>query len=143
MITVRAGGGGIMVWGKFLCRTIGSLIFANTTLKSTAYLHIIVNHELSLVFGYNNSLWRWSFSAGPCTLPRCSIGLILRNNNHSLASFLRPTQSPVASRFFKITSKFVNTPSNLIQNKTAIMSERMSQYSSPIIKLSEILSRKI
>ncbi len=42
--TVRAGGGGIMVWGTFSWPTLGPLVPIEHRLNATAYLSIVADH---------------------------------------------------------------------------------------------------
>ncbi len=42
--TVRAGGGGVMVWGIFYWHTLGPLVPTEHHLNATAYLSIFADH---------------------------------------------------------------------------------------------------
>ncbi len=41
---VQAGGGGVMVWGRFFWHTFGPLILIKHRLNTTAYLSIVADH---------------------------------------------------------------------------------------------------
>jgi len=44
VITVQAGGGGVMVWGMFSWQTLGPLVPIGHRLNATAYLNIVSDH---------------------------------------------------------------------------------------------------
>ncbi len=46
VLTVQAGGGGVMVWGIFSWHTLGLLVPIEHRLNTTAYLSIVVDHVL-------------------------------------------------------------------------------------------------
>lgn len=44
VLTVQAGGGGVMVWGRLACYTLSMLIPINHRLIATAFLSIVADH---------------------------------------------------------------------------------------------------
>ncbi|GBM45370.1 hypothetical protein AVEN_270684-1 [Araneus ventricosus] len=76
MTTLQVSGCVIMVWGMFSCRSNDNLDICGHNCEQ----HIIPQHRCrsrALVYGYNVPSWRWSVSAGQCTLSPCVIGLKL------------------------------------------------------------------
>jgi len=44
--TLQAGGGGVMVWGKFSWHTLGPLVPIGHCLNATAYLSMSITHNI-------------------------------------------------------------------------------------------------
>jgi len=66
--TVKAGGGGVMVWGMLSWHTLGPLVPIGHRLNATAYLCIVFDH----VHPFMTTMYPWLLPAGKCTMSRSS-----------------------------------------------------------------------